>query len=243
MLYGMNDADTLYGHGGTDTLDGGLGLDTFHGGTGADTFKFVRSPTRRSPAVGSPTTCGISPGRRATRSISRAIDANTTMAGDQAFIAIGIEVAFTGVAGELRYNSGILEGDVNGDRAADFQIRVNTCAGRRDRSVPVSRSFRHSKSTADEPVTAITRPCPQFTGWDFGLPKRLDSRAELAKLSLLRCPVGNAHARASRGSGRTAAHGRTGREFLGPMSSRRDWQGPEATWDRAMRYVTQRAGR
>ncbi len=34
-------------------------------------------------------------------------------------------VAFSGNAGDLRYANHLLQGDVNGDRRADFEISVN----------------------------------------------------------------------------------------------------------------------
>ena len=49
------------------------------------------------------------------------IDASSTMVGDQAFNFVG-SARFTGTAGELRYASGELQGDVNGDGSADFRI-------------------------------------------------------------------------------------------------------------------------
>jgi serralysin len=53
----------------------------------------------------------------------RAIDANTKVAGDQAFAFIG-KTAFHGKAGELRFADGIVSGDTNGDKIADFGITV-----------------------------------------------------------------------------------------------------------------------
>ena len=53
------------------------------------------------------------------------IDANTGLAGDQAFAFIGA-AAFSGVAGQLRAQVGggatVVSGDLNGDSAADFAI-------------------------------------------------------------------------------------------------------------------------
>ena len=60
-----------------------------------------------------------------------AMDANTTTFGvDDAFVFVGAR-AFSGTAGELRYqglggpNAVIVVGDHNGDGVADFQIFVN----------------------------------------------------------------------------------------------------------------------
>jgi serralysin len=54
-----------------------------------------------------------------------AIDANTKVAGNQAFTFIG-SAAFTGVAGQLRYQTvgsdTHIQGDTNGDRRADITI-------------------------------------------------------------------------------------------------------------------------
>ena len=51
------------------------------------------------------------------------IDANTAVAGDQAFAYIGA-AAFGNVAGQLRYSTvdGLLQGDINGDGVADFSL-------------------------------------------------------------------------------------------------------------------------
>ncbi len=54
----------------------------------------------------------------------RAIDADTTLAGDQAFSWIGT-AAFGGVAGQLRFAGGVLQGDVDGDRVADFAMTLD----------------------------------------------------------------------------------------------------------------------
>ena len=51
------------------------------------------------------------------------IDANTKMSGNQAFSYIGND-KFSGKAGQLQYKNGIVAGDVNGDKAADFQIDI-----------------------------------------------------------------------------------------------------------------------
>ncbi len=56
------------------------------------------------------------------------VDADTTLAGNQAFAWIG-NGAFSGVAGQLRYalqgSSTYVEGDTDGDGPADFAIALN----------------------------------------------------------------------------------------------------------------------
>ena len=52
------------------------------------------------------------------------IDADTDgTAGNQAFSFIGTG-AFTGIDGQLRFNNGLLQGDVNGDTIAEFEVSI-----------------------------------------------------------------------------------------------------------------------
>jgi hypothetical protein len=50
-------------------------------------------------------------------------DANSRSAGEQAFSWIGSE-PFHRMAGEFRFSGGLLQGDVNGDGRADFEISL-----------------------------------------------------------------------------------------------------------------------
>jgi serralysin len=120
-LYGGAGKDYLDGGSGNDQLQGGLGKDVLLGGTGADTFVFA-----------SLSHAGKGSGRDVVSDFSRSggdkidlrdVDANAKLSGDQAFSFIGTK-AFSGKAGELKYQDGIVAGDVNGDRAADFQIEI-----------------------------------------------------------------------------------------------------------------------
>jgi hypothetical protein len=52
------------------------------------------------------------------------IDANSNVFGDQAFSFIGAQ-DFHHVAGELRYEDGVIKGDVDGDGLADLCIEVD----------------------------------------------------------------------------------------------------------------------
>ena len=56
------------------------------------------------------------------------IDANTSLAGDQAFTMINTAAFSIGVAGQLRYSlvgaNTVLEGDVDGNGVADFQLQL-----------------------------------------------------------------------------------------------------------------------
>jgi serralysin len=125
VLTGSNVANVLRGNGGNDVLQGNGGLDTIGGDAGAD--RFVYAATTDS-------TVGANADRILDFTSSQGdkidlhlIDAKTTVAGDQAFTFI--TGAFTGVAGQLHaIVSGadrLVEGDVNGDGVADFQIKLS----------------------------------------------------------------------------------------------------------------------
>jgi len=119
-IQGKAGNDTLYGRGGNDKLIGGAGKDILYGGSGADTFDFN---SIKESLPGSPDTIKDFV-RGSDRIDLRSIDANTRISGDQAFSFIGSK-AFTGSAGQLKFSSGILSGDVNGDKLADFQVNVS----------------------------------------------------------------------------------------------------------------------
>ncbi|MGO4124581.1 beta strand repeat-containing protein [Inquilinus sp. YAF38] len=122
-LYGSAGANVLQGWNGNDTLVGRAGQDTLSGGAGADRFQFT--------ALGD-SVIGADADRitdfshaQGDRIDLAGIDANVTVAGDQAFSFIGTAV-FTHVAGQLHiwHDAGqtILSGDVNGNGTADFNI-------------------------------------------------------------------------------------------------------------------------
>lgn len=123
----------LYGGAGGDRMTGGAGDDLFYsaggqdilaGGGGRDTFQ-LRSLTDSSTATPD-AILGFASG---TDLIDlRFLDANVDAAGDQSFSFIG-DRAFSGSSGELRaFDTGSghwrVEGDVNGDRLADFALEV-----------------------------------------------------------------------------------------------------------------------
>jgi serralysin len=120
-LFGNDVANKLSGNGGNDVLDGHIGDDIYTGGAGADEFRVSQIGFNDK----------ITDFTSGTDKIRLSeIDANSSVAGDQAFTFIG-NGAFTGAAGQLRtYSQGgqnYLAGDVNGDGLADFTI--NTGAG------------------------------------------------------------------------------------------------------------------
>lgn len=122
-LYGGSGADELHGGVGDDYLVGGRGADLLLGGLGADIFDFDH----------------VKDSRRSTRDTIldfdvdadiidlRTIDANTGRAGNQAFKFIGTHgLTSKGHQVHVRYDTvhelTIVEGDINGNRKADFHI-------------------------------------------------------------------------------------------------------------------------
>jgi Ca2+-binding RTX toxin-like protein len=123
-LNGGADNDLLFGGDGDDVITGGAGADFMGGGAGADTFRFL--------AVSDSTFANVDAVTAFTLGVDRidlaAIDANTGVAGDQAFTLGALQ---TGVAGRLAISvvtalpaSGetmhLVQGDVDGDGMADF---------------------------------------------------------------------------------------------------------------------------
>jgi Ca2+-binding RTX toxin-like protein len=112
--------DTLLGGSGNDSLIGGAGKDSMTGGLGNDGFVFN---------VFGDTKAGINKDViidfvHGTDKINLAgIDADISVDGNQTFSLISSTTAFT-AAGQIRFNAGILSGDVTDDGIADFQIAL-----------------------------------------------------------------------------------------------------------------------
>lgn len=134
--------DVLLGGSGNDTLIGGYGADLLDGGAGADVFSIrnLNESTLAAPdvvinfngaVVAAEALKGLASyatvGAEGDRIDLSEIDAITGTTGNDAFTFIGTD-GFS-AAGQLRYQvSGavtLIEGDVNGDRTADFRIQVN----------------------------------------------------------------------------------------------------------------------
>lgn len=123
ILGGMGN-DSITGAVGNDRIVGGGGADVLTGGAGADVFVFNAPSESRGPVLDSITDFG----HGVDLIDLRGMDANTGLAGDQAFTFIGA-LAFSHVAGELRAvaaGPGVSQilGDVNGDGLADFGVNL-----------------------------------------------------------------------------------------------------------------------
>jgi Ca2+-binding RTX toxin-like protein len=143
VLMGRDGDDILTGSGGSDSLRGGLGndvlkggsgrdrlfgdagRDTMTGGTGADAFVFTAGSTSAARSASDLITDFSKV--EGDRIDLAAIDASTLTSGNQAFTFIGTS-AFT-AAGQLRFvktaDRTFIEGDTNGDGAADLAIRLS----------------------------------------------------------------------------------------------------------------------
>jgi Ca2+-binding RTX toxin-like protein len=125
FLEGGNHNDNLSGGNGNDELFGGTGEDTLTGGAGADAFVFKSLADSTVAVPDDITDFSAVAGDKVDLS---EIDANTLVGGNQAFTWIGNNNNFVEAwgAGQLRFNGGFVEGDVNGDFAVDFRIQVTS---------------------------------------------------------------------------------------------------------------------
>lgn len=114
----------IYGNAGDNTIYGGDGRDLLYGRAGADTFVF-KNVTDSDVAIGGRDIVKDFDFAQGDRIDLSAIDANIGLAGDQGFQFVGTH-SFSGEAGELRVKFGggntLLQGDTNGDGAADFSV-------------------------------------------------------------------------------------------------------------------------
>jgi serralysin len=123
VILGAAGNDALSGSSGNDTLTGGAGSDQLSGGGGADLFVYAALADSKGANIDTIMDFQSLEGDRIDLS---AIDANSRVAGDQAFTWIG-ESAFHKIAGELRQGIGAdgnvhVYGDTSGDGKADFEL-------------------------------------------------------------------------------------------------------------------------
>jgi Ca2+-binding RTX toxin-like protein len=126
-LLGAQGNDVISGGAGNDVLIGGSGIDTLLGEAGQDTFLFTGTSLATLDT-------GVGTNRDLILDFSgdildlQQIDANLNAAGDQAFSFIGTN-AFS-AAGQVRFfadgaGNTIVEGNVDNNLGADFQIELN----------------------------------------------------------------------------------------------------------------------
>ena len=127
---GNSSANVLSGAAGNDTIIGGLGSDTLVGGSGNDIFRYFSTAESTSGALNRDTIADFLLGTD-WLDLS-AIDANLSIAGDQAFTFLGSSAAFTNV-GQLRYQVAggnlFLYGNVDANFAtSEFELQLSGLA-------------------------------------------------------------------------------------------------------------------
>ena len=130
-LFGEAGSDRLFGAGGNDILNGGSGQDYLDGGAGRDRFDFASIDDSPVGALERDTIAGFAVGEDVVH--LGKMDADALHSGNQAFAFIA-DAAFTGVAGQLRFEQGtasdgvsavtIVSGDVDGDGVPDFEVQL-----------------------------------------------------------------------------------------------------------------------
>ena len=128
-ISGGTDRDTIDGGAGNDTINGGAGQDFVTGGAGADVFVIASAGDSRAGAgdtifdffsAGATQYPGSPAGDRIRVS---SIDFDSTKSGFQNPTLIGNQ-PFHGVAGEMRLSNGLVQVDFDGDKRADFEIKI-----------------------------------------------------------------------------------------------------------------------
>ena len=142
---GHNGADSLLGGLGNDRLTGGVGRDVMTGGANADTFDFNTVGETGKTAATRDRIVDFSHPQHDHIDLST-IDANGAAPGNKFIFLAGNGAAFTGVKGQLHWfqqnpagtahDKTIVEGDINGDKHADFQIELSRTEGAHGRRFP-----------------------------------------------------------------------------------------------------------
>lgn len=112
----------LIGGSGNNVIIGSTGADVLTGGLGADTFDF-NLITESLVGAGRDIITDFSALQLDKVDLSGIDAISSTSAVNDVFSYIGTG-AFTNVAGQVRFNAGIVYGDVNGDSVSDFEIQL-----------------------------------------------------------------------------------------------------------------------
>jgi len=115
--------DIIIGSSANNFITGAAGSDQLTGGAGADTFVYLAANDSTFTTAGRDTIRDFN-GGAGDRIVLSSIDSNSKAAGNQAFKFIG-NANFSGVSGELRFASGVLSADINGDKTGDFAIALS----------------------------------------------------------------------------------------------------------------------
>ncbi len=125
-LIGNSVANKLSGLAGNDILNGGLGKDKLTGGAGKDVFDFNSVLEIGKKTKGDLITDFS---HKLDKINLFDIDANSAPNKTNDTFKYIDEKAFTGKAGELHFIKGVLSGDTNGDKVADFDLSITVVGG------------------------------------------------------------------------------------------------------------------
>lgn len=120
VLIGRGRHDLLSGGRGDDLLDGGSGSERLRGDAGADFFHFTPADAKSGEVD---RILDFNPQQGDRLGIKAVLGLSDSLAG-QGWNYIGSD-AFTGSTAQLRFDNGLLQGDLNGDARADLQIRLD----------------------------------------------------------------------------------------------------------------------
>lgn len=121
-VIGSNNNDAILGSNGANGITGAQGFDQMTGRGGADQFVFRSAADARVSTENVDVIMDFN--RTENDKVNlHAMDANNATAGNQDFHFIS--TTFTRHAGELRFDGDFVQGDINGDGRADFQIYMN----------------------------------------------------------------------------------------------------------------------
>lgn len=114
--------DRLYGDAGNDKINGGRGVDKLYGGSGADVFIFDDGHSGKTAASRDTIYDFV----KGTDDLDlRLVDADTSLAGDQAFTYSGRTASSHGVWYGLSGEAVVVQMDRTGDGISDMQIKLN----------------------------------------------------------------------------------------------------------------------
>jgi len=113
-INGKGGNDKIAAGAGNDTIAGGLGADTMYGGEGLDEFVYTSAKDSGKNSAARDVIKDFNLG-------SDKIDLSALNSGNLRFIG---STAFTGTAGDIRFSSGIVSVDFNGDKKSDFEIAL-----------------------------------------------------------------------------------------------------------------------
>jgi hypothetical protein len=116
MLVGGNGDDFLAGGSGDDLLAGEIGNDTLTGGAGRDGFYYITADAASTDLI-----TDFEPGKDFI-SLHHAL-VNTNGSGSPSWSYIGAS-AFSARKGEVRFQQGLLQVDLDGNRTSDLNVRL-----------------------------------------------------------------------------------------------------------------------